>query len=215
MSTLFPNLSVIKHPLIEHKITLLRDKTTPTSSFRKLVDEISKLITYEATRNLPLKTTTVQTPIQLMTDAKTLDGKKMVVVPILRAGLGMSDAIVDLIPSARVGHIGLYRDEKTHLPVQYLVKLPKLNNRYIFVVDPMLATGGSLIKAIDILKENGAEEGKIIAITLLTCPTGVKAMQQAHPNVSIYTAAHDNILNDKDYIVPGLGDAGDRIFGTK
>ncbi|MBQ6997445.1 MAG: uracil phosphoribosyltransferase [Oscillospiraceae bacterium] len=206
-------VTVLDHPLIQHKLAILRSKNTPVKEFRELVSEISGLMCYEATRNLPLKEVQVETPICTAT-CRVLAGKKLAIVPILRAGLGMVDKMVDLIPSAKIGHIGLYRDPETHLPVEYYCKLPEdIENRQVFVVDPMLATGGSAIAAIDFLKKRGCKH--IIMMNIIGCPEGVKAVQDAHPDVDIYLAAMDEKLNDHAYIVPGLGDAGDRIFGTK
>ena len=207
------NVYVLDHPLIQHKLAILRSKTTPVKEFRELVSEISGLMCYEATRNLPLKEVQVETPICTAT-CRVLAGKKLAIVPILRAGLGMVDKMVDLIPSAKIGHIGLYRDPETHMPVEYYCKLPEdIENRQVFVVDPMLATGGSAIAAIDFLKKRGCKH--IIMMNIIGCPEGVKAVQDAHPDVDMYLAALDEKLNDHAYIVPGLGDAGDRIFGTK
>ena len=206
-------VTVLDHPLIQHKLAILRSKKTPVKEFRELISEISGLMCYEATRNLPLKEVQVETPICTAT-CRVLAGKKLAIVPILRAGLGMVDKMVDLIPSAKIGHIGLYRDPETHLPVEYYCKLPEdIENREVFVVDPMLATGGSAIAAIDFLKKRGCKH--IIMMNIIGCPEGVKAVQDAHPDVDIYLAALDEKLNDHAYIVPGLGDAGDRIFGTK
>ena len=204
---------VLNHPLIQHKLAILRNKNTTVKEFRELVSEISGLMCYEATRNLPTVEVEVETPI---TTAKCqmLSGKKLAIVPILRAGLGMVDSIVDLIPSAKIGHIGLYRDPETHKPVEYYCKLPDdISNRQVYVVDPMLATGGSAVAAIDFLKKHGCKN--IIMMNVIGCPEGVKAVQEAHPDVEMYLAALDEKLNDHAYIVPGLGDAGDRIFGTK
>ena len=204
---------VLNHPLIQHKLAILRNKNTTVKEFRELISEISGLMCYEATRNLPTVEVEVETPI---TTAKCqmLSGKKLAIVPILRAGLGMVDSIVDLIPSAKIGHIGLYRDPETHEPVEYYCKLPEdIGNRVTFVVDPMLATGGSAVAAIDFLKKHGCKH--IIMMNVIGCPEGVKAVQEAHPDVEMYLAALDEKLNDHAYIVPGLGDAGDRIFGTK
>ena len=206
-------VTVLDHPLIQHKLAILRSKNTPVKEFRELVSEISGLMCYEATRNLPLKEVQVETPICTAT-CRVLAGKKLAIVPILRAGLGMVDKMVDLIPSAKIGHIGLYRDPETHMPVEYYCKLPEdIENRQVFVVDPMLATGGSAIAAIDFLKKRGCKH--IIMMNIIGCPEGVKAVQEAHPDVDIYLAAMDEKLNEHAYIVPGLGDAGDRIFGTK
>ena len=207
------NVTVLDHPLIQHKLAILRSKDTPVKEFRELVGEIAGLMCYEATRNLPTKEVQVETPITTAT-CRMLAGKKMAIVPILRAGLGMVDSMVGLIPSAKIGHIGLYRDPETHKPVEYYCKLPEdIGNRQVFVVDPMLATGGSAIAAIDFLKQHGCKQ--IIMMNIIGCPEGVKAVTAAHPDVDIYLAAMDEKLNANAYIVPGLGDAGDRIFGTK
>ena len=203
----------LNHPLIQHKLAILRSRKTGVKEFRELISEISGLMCYEATRNLPTEEVIVQTPVAKATCRK-LAGKKLAIIPILRAGLGMVDAMLDLIPSAKVGHIGLYRDPETHQPVEYYCKLPEdIGNRQVFVVDPMLATGGSAIAAIDFLKKHGCKQ--IIMMNIIGCPEGVKAVQEAHPDVDIYVAAIDEKLNEHAYIVPGLGDAGDRIFGTK
>ena len=207
------NVYVLDHPLIQHKLAILRSKDTSVKEFRELVGEIAGLMCYEATRNLPTKEVQVETPITTAT-CRMLAGKKMAIVPILRAGLGMVDSMVGLIPSAKIGHIGLYRDPETHKPVEYYCKLPDdIGNRQVFVVDPMLATGGSAIAAIDFLKQHGCKQ--IIMMNIIGCPEGVKAVTAAHPDVDIYLAAMDEKLNANAYIVPGLGDAGDRIFGTK
>ena len=207
------NVHIMDHPLIHHKLAVLRNKETPVKEFRELVNEISGLMCYEATRNLPLMDVDVETPIAVA-KCKMLAGKKLAIVPILRAGLGMVDALVDLIPSAKIGHIGLYRDPETHEPVEYYCKLPEdVGNRVTFVVDPMLATGGSAVAAIDFLKKHGCKN--IIMMNVIGCPEGIKRVQDAHPDVEMYLAACDERLNDHAYIVPGLGDAGDRIFGTK
>ena len=199
-------VTVFDHPLIQHKLAILRNKETPVKEFRELISEISALMCYEATRNLPTMEVEVETPIAVA-KCRMLAGKKLAIVPILRAGLGMVDSMVDLIPSAKIGHIGLYRDPETHLPVEYYCKLPEdIGNRVTFVVDPMLATGGSAVAAIDFLK---------IMMNIIGCPEGIKAVQEAHPDVDIYMAACDEKLNEHCYIIPGLGDAGDRIFGTK
>ena len=204
---------VLDHPLIQHKLAILRSKNTSVKEFRELISEISGLMCYEATRNLPTKEVEVQTPVA-MAKCRRLAGKKLAIIPILRAGLGMVDAMVDLIPSAKIGHIGLYRDPETHLPVEYYCKLPEdISNRQVFVVDPMLATGGSAVAAIDFLKQHGCKN--IVMMNIIGAPEGVKVVQEAHPDVDIYLAALDEKLNDHAYIVPGLGDAGDRIFGTK
>ena len=207
------NVFVMDHPLVHHKLAVLRSKDTPVKEFRELVSEIAGLMCYEATRNLPLKDVEVETPVATA-HCKMLAGKKLAIVPILRAGLGMVDSLVDLIPSAKIGHIGLYRDPETHLPVEYYCKLPEdIGSRQVFVVAPMLATGGSAIAAIDFLKQHGCKQ--IIMMNIIGCPEGVQAVQEAHPDVEIYLAAVDEKLNEHAYIVPGLGDAGDRIFGTK
>ena len=204
---------VIDHPLIQHKLAILRNKDTGVKEFRELVNEISGLMCYEATRNLPTVEVEVETPL-MTAKCRMLAGKKLAIVPILRAGLGMVDAMVDLIPSAKIGHIGLYRDPETHKPVEYYCKLPDdVGNRQVFVVDPMLATGGSAVAAIDFLKQHGCKN--LIMMNILGCPEGVAAVQAAHPDVEMYLAAMDEKLNDHAYILPGLGDAGDRIFGTK
>ena len=204
---------VLDHPLIQHKLAILRSKDTPVKEFRELVGEIAGLMCYEATRKLPLKEVEVETPVATA-KCHMLSGKKPAIVPVLRAGLGMVDQMVALIPSAKIGHIGLYRDPETHKPVEYYCKLPEdIANRQVFVVDPMLATGGSAVAAIDFLKRHGCKN--IIMMNVIGCPEGVAAVQAAHPDVEIYLAAMDEKLNEHAYIVPGLGDAGDRIFGTK
>ncbi|AMV59925.1 Uracil phosphoribosyltransferase [Pediococcus damnosus] len=204
---------VLDHPLIQHKLTIIRDKNCGTKVFREVVNEISELMAYEVSRDMPLEDVKVETPIG-WTTKKTLSGKKVAIVPILRAGLGMVDGMLELIPAAKVGHIGMYRDEETLKPVEYFVKLPSdISERQIFVVDPMLATGGSAIMAMDALKKRGAKDLRLVC--LVAAPQGVKALQKAHPDVDIYTAALDEKLNEDGYIVPGLGDAGDRLFGTK
>ena len=207
------NVHVLDHPLIQHKLAVLRNVETPVKEFRELISEIAGLMCYEATRNLPTMEVEVQTPIT-KAKCRMLAGKKLAIVPVLRAGLGMVDSMVDMIPSAKIGHIGLYRDPETHLPVEYYCKLPEdIENRVVFVVDPMLATGGSAVAAIDFLKQHGCQN--IIMMNIIGAPEGVKAVQEAHPDVELYLAALDDMLNDHAYIVPGLGDAGDRIFGTK
>ena len=204
---------VLDHPLIQHKLAILRSKNTTVKEFRELISEISGLMCYEATRNLPTKEVEVQTPVAVA-KCRRLAGKKLAIIPILRAGLGMVDAMVNLIPSAKIGHIGLYRDPETHMPVEYYCKLPEdIGNRQVFVVDPMLATGGSAVAAVNFLKEHGCKN--IVMMNIIGAPEGVKTFQDAHPDVDIYMAALDEKLNDHAYIVPGLGDAGDRIFGTK
>lgn len=203
----------VDHPLIQHKLTIMRDKNTSSKDFRQLLDEISMLMGYEITRNLPLEDVEVETPICKAT-FKRISGKKLAVVPILRAGLGMVDGLLRLVPSARVGHIGLYRDPETHMPVEYYCKMPQgIEERLTIVVDPMLATGGSASDAITMVKARGAKS--VLLMCLVAAPEGVKKVQEAHPDVDIYCAALDEKLNDHAYIVPGLGDAGDRIFGTK
>ena len=204
---------VMDHPLVAHKLTILRDKNTSVKDFRELVSEIGMLITYEATRDLPLTEREVETPI-CKTTAPTLKGKKFAVVPILRAGLGLVDGVLRMVPGARVGHIGLYRNEETLEPVKYFCKMPKdVAERDILIVDPMLATGGSADAAIGFMKEYGCTNIKLMV--LLAAPEGVERIQRSHPDVDIYCGAVDGKLNEKGYIVPGLGDAGDRIFGTK
>ena len=207
------NLTIVDHPLVQHKLTLMRDVGTPTAVFRQLLREISTLLAYEVTRNLNMTTRRIETPLQEM-DAPVLDGRKLALVSILRAGNGLLDGMLDLIPSARVGFVGLYRDEETLEPVQYYCKLPgEISDRLVIAVDPMLATGNSSAAAIDLIKEQGATNIRFLC--LLAAPEGIKCMQEAHPDVPIVTAAVDERLNEKGYIVPGLGDAGDRMFGTK
>ena len=207
------NVYELKHPLIQHKLAILRNKDTGVKEFRELVGEIAGLMCYEATRNLPTVEVEVETPVATA-KCQMLAGKKLAIIPILRAGLGMVDNMVDMIPSAKIGHIGLYRDPETHLPVEYYCKLPEdIESRQVYVVDPMLATGGSAIAAIDFLKKHGCKS--IIMMNIIGCPEGVKAVTEAHPDVDLYIASIDEKLNDHAYIVPGLGDAGDRIFGTK
>lgn len=204
---------LVDHPLIQHKLTIMRDKNTSSKDFRQLLDEISMLMGYEVTRNLPLEDVEIETPICKAT-FKRLSGKKLAIVPILRAGLGMVDGLQRLVPSARVGHIGLYRDPETHLPVEYYCKMPQgIEDRLTVVVDPMLATGGSAADAITMVKARGAKA--VTLMCLVAAPEGVKKVQEAHPDVDIYCAALDERLNEHAYIIPGLGDAGDRIFGTK
>ncbi|MBQ7642641.1 MAG: uracil phosphoribosyltransferase [Clostridia bacterium] len=206
-------LHVINHPLIQHKISMMRMKETNTKDFRALANEISLLMAYEVTRDMPLKEEEIETPI-CKTKAKFVAGRSVGVVPVLRAGLGMVDGILTLIPNAKVGHIGLYRDPKTHLPVEYYCKLPvDSDKRTLIVVDPMLATGGSAAAAIQFIKDRGCKDIKLM--NLIAAPEGVRAVQAAHPDVDIYVAALDEKLNENAYIVPGLGDAGDRLFGTK
>ncbi|MDN5351663.1 MAG: uracil phosphoribosyltransferase [Clostridiales bacterium] len=201
------------HPLIQHKLSLIRDKNTGSKEFRELVKEISMLLAYEVTRDLPLEEIEIETPI-CKTKTKVLSGRKVGIVPILRAGLGMVDGFLNLLPAAKVGHIGLYRDPETLKPVEYYCKLPSdIDERDLIVVDPMLATGGSANAAISFIKERGAKSIRLVC--LIGCPEGIKSVQETHPDVDIYIAAIDEKLNDHAYIVPGLGDAGDRLFGTK
>jgi len=207
-----PNLTVLDHPLIRHKLTIMRDRSTATKNFRQLLGEIAMLMTYEVTRNLPTEPVEVTTPLESMTGTRVA-GKKLMLVPILRAGLGMVDGILQLIPSARVGHIGLYRDHDTLEPVSYYFKGPADETRDIYVLDPMLATGGSAIAAVTQLKRSGAT--RIRLLCLVAAPEGVQALGAAHPDVAVYTAALDRQLNQMAYILPGLGDAGDRLFGTR
>ena len=205
-------VKIIDHPLIQHKITIMRKKDTSSADFRKLLEEITMLMGYEITRDLPLEDVEIETPIQ-KTISKKLTGKKIGIVPVLRAGFGMVQGLLDLIPSARIGVIGLYRDPKTLKPVEYYCKLPNTENRSFVVVDPMLATGGSSVAAIQMLKDGGAKDIRLMC--LVAAPEGVALVNKEHPDVRIYTAAVDECLNEHGYIVPGLGDAGDRIFGTK
>lgn len=207
------NVVITNHPLIQHKLSILRRVETSSKEFRALIREIAMLLCYEATRDLHLKEIEIETPI-CKTKAKSIDGKKLAIVPILRAGLGMVDGMLELIPSARVGHIGLYRDHETLMPVEYYCKLPAdINERDVFVVDPMLATGGSAIDAISQIKLRKPRSIKFVCI--ISAPEGIEALQKAHPDVEIFCAGMDEKLNEHGYIVPGLGDAGDRIFGTK
>lgn len=205
-------VNILDHPLIQHKLTQIRQKDTSTTQFRQMINEIGGLMVYEITRDLPLEQIEIETPVA-KTKANVIAGKKMVVVPILRAGLGMVDGILQMIPSARIGHIGIFRDEETLQPVEYFAKFPEeLDQRDIFIVDPMLATGGSAIAAINSIKQRGAKNIKLVC--LVGAPEGVKAINEAHPDVTVYLASLDEKLNEKGYIVPGLGDAGDRLFGT-
>ncbi len=207
------HLTVVDHPLVQHKLTIMRDESTSTGEFRRLLREISQLIAYEVTRELPMTTKRIKTPMVEM-DAPTLDGRKLALVSILRAGNGLLDGMLELVPSARVGFVGLYRDEETLKPVQYYFKAPsELDERLVIAVDPMLATGNSSVAAIDLLKEKGAKNIRFLC--LLAAPEGVARMKEAHPDVPIVTAALDERLNEKGYILPGLGDAGDRMFGTR
>ncbi len=204
---------LIDHPLVQHKLTLIRDERTGTKEFRELVEELSLLMAYEVTRGLPLEEIDIKTPI-CKTEGRMISGKKLGIIPILRAGLEMATGIVKLIPMAKVGHIGIYRDPESLEPIEYYCKLPDdLNLRTLIIVDPMLATGGSAVLAAQILKNNGAKDIKLVC--LIAAPEGIEKMKEAHPDIDIYTAAIDEKLNDHGYIVPGLGDAGDRIFGTK
>ena len=208
-----PHLTVVGHPLVQHKLTLMRDRTTSTAGFRRLLREISLLLAYEITRELDLTTMRIETPLCPM-QAPTLEGKKLALISILRAGNGLLDGILELVPAARVGFIGLYRDPQTLQPVQYYSKVPgELEDRMVIVVDPMLATGNSSVAAIDLLKQKGARNLRFLC--LLAAPEGVERMRQAHPDVPVVTAALDERLDEQGYIVPGLGDAGDRMFGTK
>ena len=207
------HLTIVSHPLVQHKLNLMREKQTSTAVFRQLLREISQLLAYEITRGLPMTTKSIQTPMERM-DAPVLDGKKLALISILRAGNGLLDGVLELVPSARVGFVGLYRDEETLQPVQYYFKVPEaLQDRLVIAVDPMLATGNSSVAAVDLLKQTGATNIRFLC--LLAAPEGVARMREAHPDVPIVTAALDSCLNEKGYIVPGLGDAGDRMFGTK
>ena len=208
-----PNITICDHPLLKHKISILRNKTTGTNEFRTIVEEIAMLIGYEALRDLQLEDVLVETPMEAAM-CPTIMGKKQAIVPILRAGLGMVEGILKLMPAAKIGHIGLYRDEETLEPHEYYCKLPtNIDQRKIFVVDPMLATGGSAISAIDFIKQHGGKD--ISFLCVIAAPEGLEKLQKAHPDIKIYVGNLDRCLNDKGYILPGLGDAGDRIFGTK
>ena len=207
-------LMIMDHPLIQHKITLLRDKNTGSKEFRELINEIAMLMCYEATRDLPMKEVEIETPI-CIARSSIISGRKIAFIPILRAGLGMVDGMLTLVPAAKVGHIGMYRDHETHLPVEYYCKLPSdIEERDVIVLDPMLATGGSAIDAIDQLKKHGCGHN-IKFMCIIAAPEGIEALSKAHPDVQIYCGAKDDCLNENKYIVPGLGDAGDRIFGPK
>jgi uracil phosphoribosyltransferase len=207
------NVHVVDHPLVQHKLSLMRNKEASTNSFRRLLNELSALMAYEVTRDVPTQEVEIQTPLETM-QTRVIDGKKLVFVSILRAGTGILDGMLSVVPGARVGHIGLYRDPKTLTAVEYYFKMPQnMGDRDVIIVDPMLATGNSAIAAVERLKELNPRSIKFVC--LLTCPEGVQAMQKAHPDVPIYTAAIDRQLNDHGYILPGLGDAGDRMFGTK
>ena len=208
----FPKVFTPNHPLVQHKLTLMRQKDCSTKDFRQLLEEIAMLMGYELTRDLPMEEITIQTPVA-ETKAKILSGKKLAIVPILRAGLGMVGGLESLLPVAKIGHIGLYRDPETHLPVEYYCKLPQdIEERLVILVDPMLATGGSAVDALSMLKKRGCTNIRFMC--LVAAPEGIKKVMEAHPDVDIYTAAMDSHLNEHAYIVPGLGDAGDRIFGT-
>ena len=206
------SVHVIDHPMVQNKLSIMRDKKTSTSKFRQALQEISMLMGYEITRDFPLEYEEIETPLQTM-QAPKIAGKKVVIVPILRAGLGMVDGLLSLIPSARIGHIGMYRDEETCLPIFYYYKMPANKDRLVILTDPMLATGGSACDAITRLKDDGFTNIRMMA--LVASPEGIKAVTEAHPDVDIYVAAIDDCLNERKYILPGLGDAGDRIFGTK
>lgn len=209
----FKNLFIIDHPLVQHKLSMMRFKGCEQKQFRGALKEISLLMGYELTRNLPLTTREIETPIQLM-KAPVLDGDRPAIVPILRAGLGMSEGLNELMPSAAIGHIGLYRDAETHKPCEYLVKLPSPKNRIFILVDPMLATGNSAIHAVDVLVKNGVKPENVLFMALVGAPEGMETFHAAYPQVKVYMAALDKQLNEKAYIIPGLGDAGDRLFGT-
>jgi uracil phosphoribosyltransferase len=207
------NVHVLDHPLIQHKLTLIRRKETSTTSFRRLLNEVGSLMAYEVTRNMPMHDVQIETPLETM-ESKLIDGKKLVFVPILRAGTGLLDGFLNVVPGARVGHVGLYRDPKTLIAVEYYFKMPGgMGERDAIVLDPMLATGNSAVAAVERLKET--KPRSILFVCLVSCPEGIRTFHAAHPDVPIYTAAVDRELNDHGYILPGLGDAGDRIFGTK
>jgi len=210
----FPNLYILDHPLIQHKLSHMREHDTSTRTFRELLREITLLMGYEITRDLPLTTREIKTPLVTI-DAPVIAGKKLAVVPILRAGIGMSDGLLELVPSARVGHIGVFRDPATHEPVEYMVRLPDTTERTFILCDPMVATGNSAVHAIDVLKKRGVPDEQILFLALVAAPEGVKVFMDAHPNVKLYVASLDSHLDEDAYIIPGLGDAGDRIFGTK
>ncbi len=210
----FPNLFILDHPLIQHKLSHMREKSTSTRTFRGLLRELTLLMGYEITRDLPMTTKSIETPLQAM-EAPVIAGRKLAIVPVLRAGIGMSDGLLDLVPSARVGHIGVYRDPDSLQPVEYLVRLPDLNERTFILCDPMLASGNSAVHAVNVMKKRGVQDEQIVFLSLVAAPEGVTVFQQAHPQVKVYTAALDSHLNEHAYIVPGLGDAGDRLFGTK
>ncbi len=209
-----PNLFIVNHPLVQHKLSIMRDTGTSTGSFRQLLREIALLMGYEITRDLPVEMREIETPLTTM-QAPFIAGRKLVIVPILRAGAGMADGLLELAPSARVGHVGLYRDEETKQPQEYLVKLPSAEGRVFILVDPMLATGNSAVHAADVLNRHGVADQNIRFMALVSAPEGVQQFHRSHPDIPVYTAALDSHLNEDAYIVPGLGDAGDRLFGTK
>lgn len=209
-----PNLFIVNHPLVQHKLSIMRDTGTSTGSFRQLLREIALLMGYEITRDLPVEMREIETPLTTM-QAPFIAGRKLVIVPILRAGSGMADGLLELVPSARVGHVGLYRDEETKQPQEYLVKLPSAEGRVFILVDPMLATGNSAVHAADVLNRHGVADQNIRFMALVSAPEGVQQFHRSHPDIPVYTAALDSHLNEDAYIVPGLGDAGDRLFGTK
>ena len=209
----FPNLFILDHPLIQHKLTHMRDKHTSTRTFRELLREITLLMGYEVTRNLPLTTRTIETP-QTQMEAPVIAGKKLAIVPVLRAGIGMADGLLELLPSARVGHIGLYRDEN-HRPVEYVVRLPEVEGRVFILCDPMIGTGYSAAHAVQVLKRRGVRAKDILFLALVASPEGIQLYQEQHPDVPMFVASLDDRLDENAYIVPGLGDAGDRLFGTK
>ena len=210
----FPNLHLLDHPLIQHKLSLAREKSTPTIQFRRLLKEIALLMGYEITRDLPVAMERIETPLAAM-EAPKIAGKKVAIVSILRAGLGMAEGLQDLIPSARMGHVGLYRDPETKRPVEYFVKLPEPEGRLFILVDPMLATGYSAVAAVDLLNRRGVPDARIRLMALVAAPEGMTVFRDAHPEIPVYAAALDDRLDEHAYIVPGLGDAGDRLFGTK
>lgn len=208
-----PFLTVVDHPMVQHKLTLLRSKETSSKDFRQIAREVAMLMTYEITKDFPLEEIEIETPI-CKTKSKVVSGKKVAVVPILRAGLGLMEGVLDVIPAAKVGHIGLYRNEETLVPVKYYFKMPKdIDKRMVIITEPMLATGGSVIAAVQMLKDVGVENIKVMS--LVVCQKGVDAVQKAHPDIQVFCVGLDKELNENGYIVPGLGDAGDRIFGTK
>lgn len=210
----FPNLHVLDHPLILHKLSHMRNQATSTKTFRQLLREIALLMGYEITRSLPITHEELETPLERVA-VPVIEGKKVAVVPILRAGLGMADGLTELMPSARIGHVGLYRDEETKEPVEYLVKLPKAEGRTFILVDPMLATGNSAVHAVDVLNRHGVADDQIRFMALIAAPEGLEVFTRAHPQVKVYVAAVDRCLDENAYIRPGLGDAGDRLFGTR